>query len=162
MLEVVILAVTIDNKIRLKVYKLTSVIKLILIYLLSRESAVANRDNSNVAQGSTPCQAFHLISGICTARTIARSLARFALLNQASAHLDLWASQLWARRYPAAARTARSSSSEAWFSCSFTFSSTTLSRVQRDLSARRAPRCQRQRHERVNRLAHETWARCPW
>jgi hypothetical protein len=29
------------------VYKLTSVIKLILIYLLSRESIVANRNNSN-------------------------------------------------------------------------------------------------------------------
>jgi hypothetical protein len=31
----------------LKAYKLTSIIKLILIYLLSRESIVANRDNSN-------------------------------------------------------------------------------------------------------------------
>jgi hypothetical protein len=47
MLEVIILVVTIDNKTRFKAYKLTSVIKLILIYLLSRESIVANRDNSN-------------------------------------------------------------------------------------------------------------------
>jgi hypothetical protein len=29
------------------VYKLTSVIKFILIYLLSRKSTVANRDNNN-------------------------------------------------------------------------------------------------------------------
>jgi hypothetical protein len=32
---------------RFKVYKLTSVIKLVLVYLLSRKSIVANRDNSN-------------------------------------------------------------------------------------------------------------------
>jgi hypothetical protein len=47
MLEVVVLAVTADNKTRLKAYKLASVVKLVLIYLLSRESIVANRDNSN-------------------------------------------------------------------------------------------------------------------
>jgi hypothetical protein len=47
MLEVVILVVTVDNKTRLKAYKLASVIKLVLIYLLSKESIVANRNNSN-------------------------------------------------------------------------------------------------------------------
>jgi nucleoside recognition membrane protein YjiH len=40
---------------------------------------------------------FYLILGIYAARTIARLLARFALLNQASAHLYLWALHLLSR-----------------------------------------------------------------